>query len=1007
MNAYPVDLVAELQPCVHASGLLPDDTAPQGLLNPAVAHPALCAALAEALAPRTKVALWTSVGAGQRVLATLVHHDHTLPPARMRAGQRLQDDGARRTLGALPPRSPLSPLFPGGPLFPDGLISPSWVRKHGEYIPVVRLAFFCLAPDNDDALASDAALIEAIHTLQARLAPRGTRVIAVLLCEPLLYAQGVDARVAHVRRATGLDSRGAVYVLSTSASADHTEFFRHMHARVLALARDAYRERARSVRRHRGRCPPPPSVVQPVLQAALATQLLAPTQRALDAPGWSVRLAYKLGSFAEWQSEYNEARAQYMDAYRELMDTHLGSTQGRRRAEAQMLADTLVLKLVRLDLYQAMPGRAHAQLLEHMARIHAQCTAWALEKTALPWAWRAKVYALIAELVHEARVPLGSLDAAILHYHAALCHLETAQQDANAEAARAAAVTCLSAAYDAFRLSQRPRLAHWAAVRLALAYAPTKPAQALPFFERTLRWYGRDAWPVLCTRLVLSALDVATQCHDTAAISRLSWQLRAPVPAPLVKEAQAARDALSKTDATPIQNGTAPLVSVQAVFARASTHLDEPMAFQVVLGVPRGACVDDLSITALSLHATGHDAPLVHLAAGTSGARVVDVGLVRPGSTVQASADPALHHLVTPSLVHGRLAGIAPGPLTFSHVMLHTDRGSIVSPIRASRPVWLVPGTGQRLPLPPRTDPRTLLVLPPPIDVHVPTSLLCGEVVPLTCHSHAPCGTLVLALAPEAVQAGAVLCTETNTHTQLELPLTDVPSVWLRAPPTPSVVRLATHSTYNGAPVPRTQREYSVRVTPAWRVRSYAQEAPNMQGWRHDVECLAPTPIELERVHLAGLPSEHVVPLGAQVGRVWTSPETGTWITQATAAEGAQDAEAVLVLAWHRPGTSAPWPSEARFVLPPLPAPRAPGVRLRVRAPATATVGAAVRLTVSVHNASDHVADARLQVERVDACWLNGATQQVVPLLLPHETRTFTWHLYPQRAGLQVLRRPR
>ena len=542
MNAYPVDLVVELQPCVHASGLLPDDAAPPGLAHPPTEHPALCAALAEALAPRTRAALWTAAGAGERVRATLVHRDHTLPPARMRAGQRVPDAAARRALAALPPRSPLSPLFPGGPLFPDGLVTPSWIRKHGEYIPAVRLAFFCMPPDRGDTLAKDAALIEALTALRASLAPRGTRLVAVLLCEPVLYAQGVDARVAHVRRAAGLDTRGAVYALSTAAHADHAAFLRHIHTRVLALARDVYRERARHVRRHRARCPPPPSVVQPVLQAAAHAQLLAPAQPVLSAPGWNVRLFFKLGALAEWQADYGEARALYEDAYRELMDVYFRASPAkppaRRCVEAQVLADALVLRLVRLHLYAHAPARARAQLEQHIAAIDAQCAAWGLAPTAPErWAWPAKAYGLLAELAHEAQRPpsVHGLDEGLLYYHAALCHLEALRCAAPADAARGAAVSCLSAAYDAFRHTQRARLAHWAAVRLAQAYLPAKPAQALPFLERTLRWYRRDGWPMLRARLALTALAAALPCEDRAAVARLALELQQPVPPSLAR----------------------------------------------------------------------------------------------------------------------------------------------------------------------------------------------------------------------------------------------------------------------------------------------------------------------------------------------------------------------------------------------------------------------------------------------------------------------------------------
>lgn len=1041
MNAYPVDLVVELQPCVHASGLLPNDTAPPGLAHPAAQYPALCKMLAEALAPRSKAALWTSAGAGQRVCATLVQRDHTLPPARMRAGQRLPEEAARTTLAALPPRSPLSPLFPGGPLFPDGLITPSWIRKHGEYIPAVRLAFFCMPPDDSDTLAKDAALIEAMTTLRASLAPRGTRLVAVLLCDPLLYAQGVDARVAHVRRATGLETRGAVYALSTAAQADHAEFLHHIYTRVLALAHDAYRERARNVRRHRARCPPPPSVVQPVLQVAAQAQLLSPSQRVLSASGWNVRLFYKLGALAEWQGAYEEARAMYEDAYRELMDVYLRDTPARppmrRSLEAQALADTLVLKLVRLHLYAQAPERARTQLEQHRAAIHAQCDAWALSSTTPErWAWQAKAYSLVAELMHEVQRPLGvhGMDEALLYYHASLCHLEAMSCGAPWDAAHGAAISCLSAAYDAFRVSQRARLAHWIAVRLALIYAPKKPAQARPFLERTLRWYRRDGWPVLRVYLALRARWAALACDDPAAAAHYVLELRQPVPPCLAEEAQAALHSEHSDEATsasaPAQElqGSTPasarslpsapasplpmdssaaarLVRVRAIFARPRVVASESMAFQVALHVVTNAHVDDLDVRSLTVHLAGHSAPLVQVHAAST-MRSVGVGRVQPGATAEAEADLTLHARASPLLVHGHMVHEVPGFITFSHATLRVASAQgafdVSVPVDRDAPYeWYLP-TGQRVPLPPRADVRALLVMPPPVDVCMPTTLLCGEVARVAVNTSACAGTLVVTLPSEAEQAGAALCTDTSTHTHLEMALRDAPSFWVRAPPTPTVFRLSTHCTVEGALVPRTQCHYTICVLPAFTVRAQVQWPSYDRGSLHtDLQYVGDTPIELVHVRVEGVQAQATLGLDNEPGQ-WAPQDTGTWITPLQRIhEAAETPTADLWVTWRRVGASPVWPCEARWPLPSLAAPPCPTVRITLSSPAEGTVGAPLPVTVAAYNTSaDRVAEARLQVERVDACWLAGTSKQALPMLLPHETRTLTWHLYPQRAGL-------
>ena len=314
MNTYPAELVAQLQPCVHVSGLVGarDERAAAAPVHPAEAHAALAARLADALrTPRTRV--WAPPRGVPRVRVLLVDYAHTLPPAKVRAGARAANDVARRALAALPPRSPLSPLFPGGPLFPDGIIAPAWVRKHTEHVPCAHVAFHCLPAADDHALGHDIALIEALGEAKAALTPRGIRLLVVLLCAP---APSVDARVAHIRRAAALDGRGSLFVLSTTADADVPVFVATLRAALSAVAAEYYKERARHVRRNRARYPPPPSVVQPVLAAASAAGYVpARTEPAVLAPaGWHVRTNYKLGALAELQGELAEAHTHYADA---------------------------------------------------------------------------------------------------------------------------------------------------------------------------------------------------------------------------------------------------------------------------------------------------------------------------------------------------------------------------------------------------------------------------------------------------------------------------------------------------------------------------------------------------------------------------------------------------------------------------------------------------------------------------------------------------------------------
>ena len=106
MNAYPSELVVQLRPCVHVSGLVPEQKAWHDVLpHPTQVHPELCQALVAQLTRHAQPQAWYPPTRPDYVRMVFVAYAHKIPPARMRAGLRLQDEQARRVLGALPPRS--------------------------------------------------------------------------------------------------------------------------------------------------------------------------------------------------------------------------------------------------------------------------------------------------------------------------------------------------------------------------------------------------------------------------------------------------------------------------------------------------------------------------------------------------------------------------------------------------------------------------------------------------------------------------------------------------------------------------------------------------------------------------------------------------------------------------------------------------------------------------------------------------------------------------------------
>jgi len=1054
MNTYPAELVAQLQPCVHVSGLVGarDERAAAAPVHPAEAHAALAARLADALrTPRTRV--WAPPRGGPRVRVLLVDYAHTLPPAKVRAGARAANDVARRALAALPPRSPLSPLFPGGPLFPDGIIAPAWVRKHTEHVPCAHVAFHCLPAADDHALGHDIALIEALGEAKAALTPRGIRLLVVLLCAP---APSVDARVAHIRRAAALDGRGSLFVLSTTADADVPVFVATLRAALSAVAAEYYKERARHVRRNRARYPPPPSVVQPVLAAASAAGYVpARTEPAVLAPaGWHVRTNYKLGALAELQGELAEAHTHYADAYAQLVQTCLGDSnmlapRTRRWAEAKVLADTLSFKLVKLALYRGNARAARAQFDQHVTLLAERCAGWGIgPSTSEFWAWLAKQYQALADLVREARAPADErawtlapadarlLDDGLLRYHAALCTMERMRHAGDARAELTPLIAeHLGAAYDVFRTSDRTRLAHMAAARMAVAYSEGGPPDvALRFLERTLRWYRRGGWHVLRFVLVLCAARAAVACNDSTALARYALELHQAVPPSLdaarraaladiehrarLLDTQGGESTARGADDAPLDPATAAgLFHVRAVFACAHAQPHAEVPFQVAVWTARGA--DEVPIEALRVYMQGRSEPLVHVAQRPADASVTDadVGTVSiGGATAQAAAPCA----ASPLLVTGALTVGEPGTLAFTHVVatVRTLRGDkldvLVDVARRAPREWVV--RGQRpLPLPRGGgEARAVLVRPPDVRdlVHFPPQMLSGEVVALSVAAAPGMAALLVALPSDAVQAGAALLDDAAPHQLLQIPQVAPTTIYLRAPQTTGAFRVRLAGLADGGGEVRgTRREVSVGVAPAFGVRVHLQWLRDCGRLTTEVCYVGDGAVLLDDalIDVAGAEGAAAdAPLGVERGALWESRDAAVWVTQLrrarTDAKRDTHARSALVLRWRRTGASDHWLSETRLALASLAPPTAPAVHVDVCAPARGALYTPLEARVAVTNTNAHVADVLVEVDTdSDACLLAGVRRHAMRLLLPHESRAVTLTYLPTRRGALAL----
>ncbi|KAK0539465.1 hypothetical protein OC834_000020 [Tilletia horrida] len=362
-------------------------------------------------------------------------------------------------------RSALSPLHPQSPLYPDGLVSPLWVRKHRDVIPSIFVLFQVLpqptdnpaatgAPENNmspagsaDTSEVDAALIRYISNLRSLLTSRSIKLTVVLLTSRAsLSHPTLEPRLSHLRRASGLDSKGSLFVLTPVSEADLHEFIGSLQGALAEASTDYYREQGRRVRRKRGKYPPPPNAYGSPIDTPAGTP---PPVAPLTKEGWSLRSAYKLGTFAELSGDLSLSLEHYVNAYDVLSSTahpHNGGLLGdtrvlpprtKRWAEAKALADSLVVRIARGWLLLGLeahtftvpvpPGegsadapptpektrqvqvhlpsreaweRALGVFRAHLKRFEELSNGWGMgESTGEWWSWVGKQYRLFADLV--------------------------------------------------------------------------------------------------------------------------------------------------------------------------------------------------------------------------------------------------------------------------------------------------------------------------------------------------------------------------------------------------------------------------------------------------------------------------------------------------------------------------------------------------------------------------------------------------------------------------------
>ncbi|KAG2016097.1 glutathione transferase omega-1 [Coprinopsis cinerea AmutBmut pab1-1] len=413
MNSYPPELLVQLAPVMFVAGLdVPPPPPPDAEGNASKPDPfqVLAIRLREALTNQRKVAIWQS-DKSKTFQVILVDKDVRFPPRKLVPPDDPQYSNAH---------SPLSPLTPSSPLYPDGLIAPIWIRKHTTLVPSVLVMFMRIfelpppilrSPEDGPELEReraeeerrrDAELAAEIAQRKRGTNERGVKLTVVLMASRrLLDDPKLDARLAFIRRQSGLDSRAALFVLSPVSPSELGDFVKSLQQALYEPALEYYTAHSKRVRRKRNRHSQATTYTNPAI--ALANPNVA---RPLRPEGWTVRYEYKMACFAEFRGEDEVALKHYQDAYSALI-IMFGSTailppRTKRWAEAKVLADCINIKIVKLYLYNNEHALALAHHNTHIRQFNDLSRGWGIgEETFEFWGWVARQYRILAELIDQ------------------------------------------------------------------------------------------------------------------------------------------------------------------------------------------------------------------------------------------------------------------------------------------------------------------------------------------------------------------------------------------------------------------------------------------------------------------------------------------------------------------------------------------------------------------------------------------------------------------------------
>ncbi|KAI8866506.1 hypothetical protein GQ42DRAFT_181283 [Ramicandelaber brevisporus] len=397
--------------------------------------------------------------------------------------------------------STLSPWHPESPVYSNGLIPPAWLQRHRDMIPSVMLSLHEMwHPSFDNPLMQgsarpsarpasqtasggvggdgvhskiperDAALVMDIIDKKKAANERGVSLVVVIILHQALYDDPLtEDRLAVIRRNVALESHHTLFTLRPGTAAQFAEFASAIDATLCEAATTYFRNHSRRIKRKITKLAEQTAVPPMPQNYSNLNQQQQQSMQRLPASGWLARYNYKLAVFAEMRQDNDGASQLYSLAATSLLNhlRYLSTAQYLgRKSRALESERTQYSAVLSNDNSSEAPST-----LPPMARLYAQ-------------------YFLRPEL---SMIQSGN------------------------NTTESAIVDMLTRAYERFKHLRAHRTTTFLAAEIANTYMTAgKFAMAIKFYQRIIRVYRREGWPMIAGQLLQNLAHSIEQLQQQA-----------------------------------------------------------------------------------------------------------------------------------------------------------------------------------------------------------------------------------------------------------------------------------------------------------------------------------------------------------------------------------------------------------------------------------------------------------------------------------------------------------